>query len=98
MAAKAKLWAVSAIAGCLISAVFTLMMRVTGLSYLLPGAQPGWILAWAVGAIAPSSSAWAEILVTIGNAIFYGWLSLKVMSAEMEEHGPFGRFLFGHGR
>ncbi len=92
---RIRLWMVSCFAGCMVSAILTTVAWKTELGFWFPGSQPGWLFTWAAFLLARKDAwdtAYGIGLVTLGNAVFYVWLSLKVFGAEIASRGRLGRY------
>jgi len=86
----------SILAGCAISVVLDVFMAMLGVAYYFPPFWPGLFFSLTV-IIASRGESWANgihiALVTVGNAAFYTWVSLRVLKAEVVSRGPLGRRL-----
>jgi len=93
---RARLWLTSLLAGCVISSVLTAAMWGMRIGFWFPPFWPGLFFAWAT-VIVGHGQQWGErvglVLVTLGNAVFYTWISLKVIGADIAARGWFGRHL-----
>ena len=91
---RLRLWVASLALGCLVALILTALVSRGHYGYWLPGVQPGWVLAWAVSFLLPEAHdlVWLG-LITLGNALFYSWLAMKVLSADMESRGRLSRIL-----
>ena len=98
-ALRLRLWAVSFLLGCTAAYSLSLMMS-PAYGYYLPGTQPGWLLAWVTGAIAHESisPALKLAIVTVGNALFYSFLTLRILVADLLSRGRLARMLLTHHR
>jgi hypothetical protein len=92
---KTRMWLTSVAVGCAISLILTAAMRKTHFGFWLPGAQPGWIFAWATRLLRPGSAAEvpsAIALVTAGNTAFYAWIFSRILRAEIVARGNLSRY------
>ena len=66
------------------------------IGFWFPPFWPGLFFAWAT-IIVTHAERWADrvglVLATLGNAVFYSWISLKVIGADFVARGWFGRRL-----
>jgi hypothetical protein len=71
-------------------------MWAMGIGFWFPPFWPGLFFAWGI-IIVTHAQQWGEsaflVLVTRGNAAFYAWISLKLIGADIEARGWFGRKL-----
>lgn len=95
---RIRLWTASILFGCTASYSLTLMMSPGDYGYYLPGTQPGWLLVWAASAVARKSMSpdLKLAIVTVGNALFYTWLALRILVADLLSRGRLGRLFLGH--
>ena len=98
-ALRLRLWAVSFLLGCTAAYSLSLMMS-PAYGYYLPGTQPGWLLAWITGTIAHESisPALKLAIITVGNALFYSFLTLRILVADLLSRGRLARILLTHHR
>lgn len=81
--------------GCVVS-LLVLGVSVTGIGLWFPPFWPGLWFSWLIVILCRGES-WprlvGSILVTLGNATFYSWLSYRVVKAEALSRGRLGRIL-----
>jgi len=91
---KSRVWLTSLTFGCLVSTFLAVVMRKTQLGFWLPGAQPGWLFAFATRLVRPGSLANSVsdlALVSAGNAVFYSWIFSRILRAEIAARGNLSR-------
>lgn len=84
----------SVLLGSAISGALTLLLALKLFSILIVPTLPGWLLAWGT-TIALGGKNWKHgdamgvALVTIGNAVFYGWICFLILrrGKRTVEHG-----------
>ncbi|MGC2196384.1 MAG: hypothetical protein WA628_17055 [Terriglobales bacterium] len=91
---KTRVRLTSLAVGCAIALLLTAALRKTHFGFWLPGAQPGWLVAWATrlvrpGAVTEDSAGLA--LVTAGNTAFYSWIFSRILRAEILARGCLSR-------
>jgi hypothetical protein len=89
------MWLTSLAVGCAISLLLTAAMRKTHFDFWLPGAQPGWIFAWATRLVRPGAipqDPAGLALVTAGNSAFYAWIFSRILRAEIIARGTLSRY------
>ena len=92
---RVRLWITSVFIGSIVSCTFTALMWLTRATFYFPPVWPGLLLAWIV-VIASHGQHWADrfgvTLLTLGNTVFYAWLSFRVMKAEVASRGRLSRY------
>jgi len=92
---RTSLLVASILFGCAISGALAVFVAVTRVAFYFPPFWPGLFFSWIV-IIVCRGELWASrfglSLVVIGNAVFYAWISLRVIKAEIVSPGPVGRF------
>ena len=88
---KTRVWITSLIIGCSTSVIITAVMLKTSVGFWFEPAWPGLLVAYVTehNGIADIASL---ALVTAGNALFYGWLFLKIIRAEITARGHLSRY------
>jgi hypothetical protein len=91
---KTRMWLTSLAVGCALSLILTAAIRKTHFGFWLPGAQPGWMFAWAARMVRPTSvpADSAIALVTAGNTAFYAWIFSRILRAEIVARGNLSRY------
>jgi hypothetical protein len=98
---RMRLWIASLISGLVISGILSGVMWKTHAGFWLPGSQPGWLLAWIAMAVVRTGSGSDRLgraLITIGNAVFYAWLTRGLLAAEITVRGALGKHFLGNRR
>jgi hypothetical protein len=89
-----RIYFASALFACVLSLFFTVGSQLTGLAPWFPPVWPGVWFSWLV-VIMCNGESWANrvalILVGAGNAMFYFWISYRVMKADALAGGRFTR-------
>ena len=95
MERKSLVYCASLLAGSTTSLLITALMLRLSFGYWFIPAWPGMLLT-SVHAMFETSqnstSPTSLLLITIGNAIFYAWLSLRVLRAEVQARGHLSRY------
>ena len=95
MERKSLVYCSSLVSGAATALILTALMLKLSVGYWFIPAWPGMLLA-ALPVIFHNgqslSGATSLFLVTAGNAIFYAWLSLRVLRAEVQARGHLSRY------
>jgi hypothetical protein len=88
---KSRVWIASLMMGCLTSVILSAaVLKMNAGVWFLPS-WPGLLLAYVTGRNQIVDVV-GLALVTVGNAIFYGWLFLKIIRAEITARGHLSRY------
>ncbi len=87
---KIRVWLTSLLAGCALSVMVTAGALKAGVAYWFPPCWPGLFL-WFACAAMRHREVWNNeatlVVIGIGNAAFYAWLSLQILHAEILARG-----------
>jgi hypothetical protein len=89
---KTRIWVVSLMMGCLTSIVLTAVMLKMSAAFWFPLIWPGLLLAFFTGRGQIVNSIVSLALISAGNALFYAWLFLKILRAEITARGHLSRY------
>jgi hypothetical protein len=82
-------------AGCILSGILTVVMLTTRVAFYFPPFWPGMFLSWAV-IVVTHGEEWGSTVsiavATIGNAVFYAWLSSRILVADIGSRGSLSRY------
>src|ERR1700752_371450 len=91
---RTRLLFTSLLVGCLVSCVLDAAMWKMKMGPWFPPFWPGWFFAIATKVVTHGEhwNNWVNIaLVTVGNAVFYAFISLWVIKADVAARGRIGR-------
>jgi hypothetical protein len=96
---RVRLWTASIFLGCSVAYALKLITSPGEYGFYFPGTQPGWLVMWAVSAIAPEplGRELKMAIVTAGNALFYSVLTLRILVADLLSRGRLGQWMLSHG-
>jgi hypothetical protein len=91
---KTRVWIAALAMGCITSVVLTAVMLKTGVGSWFPPCWPGLLLGLVSAVLqkGETSSIRTLALITAGNAVFYAWLFLQVLRAEISARGHLSRY------
>lgn len=90
---KTRVWIAALAMGCITSVVLTAAMLKTGAGFWFPPCWPGLLLGLVFTAFRSGEAALSTLaLITAGNAVFYAWLFLQVLRAEINARGHLSRY------
>ena len=90
---KTRVWIAALAVGCITSVVLTAVMLKTGVGFWFPPCWPGLLLALVFAVFRTGDATlWTLALITAGNAVFYAWLFLQVLRAEISARGHLSRY------
>jgi hypothetical protein len=91
---KTRVWIAALAMGCITSVVLTAAMLKTGVGFWFPPCWPGLLLALVFAVFRTGdANLWALALIAAGNALFYAWLFLRILRAEIHARGHLSRLL-----
>jgi len=91
---KSRVWLTSLFAGCLLSTIVTAAGLKAGAGYWFPPLWPGTFI-WFAWTVLGHREAWnnnvAPAVIGTGNAVFYTWICLQILRAEILARGRLSR-------
>jgi len=88
---KTRVWVTSLMIGCGTSVILSAAILKMNFSFWFVPSWPGLLLAYLTGRNQIADVA-SLALITVVNAIFYGWLFLKIIRAEITARGHLSRY------
>ncbi|HST09806.1 MAG TPA: hypothetical protein VLL05_05490 [Terriglobales bacterium] len=89
---KTRVWIASLMIGCVTSLILTAAMLKMNVAPWFAPIWPGLLLASLSAQGQNVNSNLSLALITAGNALFYGWLFLKIIRAEITARGHLSRY------
>jgi hypothetical protein len=91
---KIRVWLTSLLGGAALSVIITAGALKAGVAYWFPPCWPGlllWFVCAALGHREVWNSDYALAVMGVGNAVFYAWLSVQILRAEILARGRLSR-------